>query len=142
MVSRVFTVALSSVRIIPWSNESTPPVGALIKPGALRTFPFISRRLNGHLLRKARRDSRPKSMPRRCRRRKAHGSRRREISQPYRGNQVEIVLLMNDDDVLGGHRKASRRRRGEGRESGRREGREIINYYQVNGPETRMTAHE
>jgi len=65
MVSRVFTAALSFVRII--SYESTPSAGALIKPGALRTFPFISRRLNGHLLRrKARRDSRRrlKSMPR------------------------------------------------------------------------------
>lgn len=68
--------------------------GALIKPGALRTFPFISSRLNSHLLRqKARRGSRrrPKSMPRCRRRRKAHGPRWVEIIRSYRGSKVEIA---------------------------------------------------
>lgn len=104
MVSRVFTVALSFVRIIPCELTPTADAGVLIKPRRSSHLPIYFQTVE--------RPPAPKSAaqlsaagrnqchPPRCRRRrKAHGPRRGEISRSYRGNEVEIAPLMNDDDV-------------------------------------------
>lgn len=117
---------------IPSSSASLQPAHlsnpALFTPSHL--FP------DGHLLRKARCDSRPKSMPRTSRRWKAHGSRRGEISRPYQGNQVQIASPLNDDDVLRVGIKRKRRKREE--EQGGDARLLIIIQGGVNGPR----AHE
>lgn len=93
-VSRMFTVIICSN-----DPESTFPAGAVIQTcRSLRTFPFISRRLNRTTCPVKNSTRRSKSMPRRSRRRNAHGCRRREIPAALSpsGSEVDEIELPDE----------------------------------------------